>query len=157
MDLYRAEPSDAEELVEDLWLPLAKEMEQVSDYNELAEGDVRERSVDYRRERLSEEGYTSFILSVEGEKAGFVTVHEREHPPVFAKGTSGEISELYVREEFRRKGYAGKLIEKAVEWCRSRGLEAVELSVDRDNEKAMKLYRENGFREVRKRMRREDL
>lgn len=157
MDIFEAEVSDARMIAEELWLPLAREMEEVSDYNELAEGDVVTRSTDYREKRLAEEDYTVFIAEIEGEKAGFATVHDREHAPVFAKGTSGEISELFVKKDFRRQGIAGELIDKAVKWCRNRGLEAVELSVDTGNSSARELYEGKGFREIRSRMRKTDI
>lgn len=157
MEIFEADSGDARMIAEELWLPLAREMEDLSDYNELAEGDVAEKSREYRQKRLKEDDYTSFVAEVDGEKAGFVTVHDREHAPVFAKGVSGEISELFVKEEFRRQGVARKLIETAEEWCRGRGLDAVELSVDRGNRKARELYRDEGYEAIRTRMRKEDI
>ncbi len=157
MEIFEAKPGDADRLAEDLWLPLAKEMENLSDYNELADTDVLEKSSEHRRKRLEEDDYTSFILEVEDEYAGFVTVHDRKHAPVFAKDTSGEISELFVKKKFRRNGYADQLIDRGVEWCRNRELQAVELSVDTGNEKARELYEKKGFTEVRSRMRKENV
>ncbi|EHK00723.1 hypothetical protein HRED_00763 [Candidatus Haloredivivus sp. G17] len=37
MNLRKASIEDAEEIVLELWLPLAREMEDISDYNELAD------------------------------------------------------------------------------------------------------------------------
>jgi hypothetical protein len=52
MNIKEADVSDAENLVDELWIPLAKEMEEVSEFNTLAESGVRSDAVKYFTDRL---------------------------------------------------------------------------------------------------------
>jgi len=56
-----------------------------------------------------------------------------------------EITEMYVRPEFRRQGIGAALIHAAFEQCGARGCAEVHLLVDPDNVEAQAFYKATGF------------
>ena len=59
------------------------------------------------------------------------------------------ISNVAVRERFRRKGIAKRLIAKAEAQARSWGCRAIALHCDLNNPGASKLYKGQGFRSIK--------
>ncbi|MFB6204389.1 MAG: GNAT family N-acetyltransferase [Candidatus Nanohaloarchaea archaeon] len=153
MDIREARRDEASRVVEELWMPLAREMEEVADYNALSE-DAEQKQKEYRNDLLDELERVTFVAEEDG-FVGFVSAKIEEPPPVFARGDTLHIAELYVREDHRRQGLATRLMENVLEWGRERGCEAVELNVDTPNREAIEFYMEQGFEEARKVLRKE--
>jgi len=57
------------------------------------------------------------------------------------------ISDIYVKPTHRRQGIGRRLLRTALEYLKSVGRESIRLSVWYRNERAIKLYKELGFRE----------
>jgi GNAT superfamily N-acetyltransferase len=63
-------------------------------------------------------------------------------------GRLGEIGDLYVLPEHRRKGLAGRLVEHAKAWCRTQGCSAVSVTITPAGERRHRLsqfYTSLGF------------
>lgn len=145
MDIVEADVSDAERLVDDLWIPLAREMEEVSEFNRLADEGVRSDAVKYFTDRLRKDKHSFLIAKIDGEYAGFVSVEERSARPVFERDMYGHIHELFVAKGFRRQGIASELLDAVEELCREKDYDMIRLSVNVRNDSAQELYRENRF------------
>jgi ribosomal protein S18 acetylase RimI-like enzyme len=68
-------------------------------------------------------------------------------------GEVGWIEELYVRDDYRRRGLGERLLAMALEWAGGRGLRALDLEVAVEGhnlEAAEHLYFKNGFVRVRR-------
>lgn len=152
MKVVEAKPSDAEQIVEKLWLPLAKEMEKVSDYNELEKDLDLSESVEHKKEKIESEDGHIFIARKEDELAGYISLTVKESAPVFSRDDKLKISELFIKEEYRRNGYASQLIEEADKIFNQNNFSTIELEVNKKNESARELYEENGFEVERFRM-----
>jgi ribosomal protein S18 acetylase RimI-like enzyme len=63
------------------------------------------------------------------------------------KGRDAFVDELYLREEFRGRGFGGRALLFAEGAARTLGVRALHLEVDRSNERAQALYRRHGFRD----------
>ncbi len=149
MKVFEADKSDAEEIVDRLWMPLAKEMEELSDFNRLADSGVRADAVKYFTDRLRKSKHTYLVAKVEGEFAGFISIEGRKARPVFEREEYGHIHELFVRKEHRRKGIASELLEKIEEIGREKGFDMIRLSVNVRNRSAIELYEKKDFRKER--------
>ena len=62
----------------------------------------------------------------------------------------GWISDLYVKKEHRKNGYASLLINLAFHAFKKQGYSDIRLNVYAHNEKAIKLYEKLGFKDVSK-------
>ena len=59
----------------------------------------------------------------------------------------GIIDNLYVEEEYRRKGVAKNLIEELVKWFKEKNVDVMTVHVYPFNSKAISLYKKFGFEE----------
>ena len=57
-----------------------------------------------------------------------------------------KLDKLYLHHDHQRRGYGGRLIERAVAAARARGCTALVLAVNKANAKAIAAYKKYGFR-----------
>lgn len=57
----------------------------------------------------------------------------------------GSINDLYVLPEFRRRGVGRKLMVESLRKLKAKGVEAIRLSVLKENNAAVRLYEKLGF------------
>ncbi|MFO7794457.1 MAG: GNAT family N-acetyltransferase [Candidatus Nanohaloarchaea archaeon] len=145
MNLRRASIEDAEEIVLELWLPLAREMEDISDYNELADELNKEELIDYRKNKLKEDNSVTVVSESEEALTGFATISTKERSEIFSRGKYAKVNEIYVKKDFRKQGIASELLDKLFERAKELGCEQIELNVNVENEAAKELYKNKGF------------
>ena len=66
-------------------------------------------------------------------------------------GDSVDIFDVYVLEEYRKKGYADKLISLVEDSVKEDGATKILLEVKEDNEKAINLYIKKGYKKISER------
>ena len=152
MDIRPAEPSEAEKIVRELWLPLAQEMETVSDYNRLEDDLDLQATIEHKKDKIGSEKAYMFVAEDGDELMGFISATLEESIPIFARGDKLKINEMYVRPEHRRKGLASEMMDRIEKVAENTDVETLELSVDVENNSAQELYRAHGFETGRKRM-----
>lgn len=91
--------------------------------------------------QIEREGYHYFLIVAEDQSVGYIGI-KPEADKLF-------LSKLYVHAAHRGKGYARAGIEMVAEWCRARGLGAIELVVNRNNQQAIAAYERTGFLPIR--------
>lgn len=121
MEIRQASRDDVAAIVDELWLPFAREMAELDDYNALA-SDIREDAIEYREEKLSQANYCVQIAVEDGAFVGLATGEVQSSAPVFERGANLAVSEAYVRPEWRRQGIASALLDalEAGGWPRLR-------------------------------------
>lgn len=63
-------------------------------------------------------------------------------------GLQGIVTDLFLREKYRGRGLGKKAIDCVEEYCRSRGISAIELQVEHENNAAQVFYRKLGFQRL---------
>jgi diaminopimelate decarboxylase len=95
-----------------------------------------------RRFRRSWDERGAHVLAFEGDRVvGSVSIHRDEHPTTRHVATLG----MFVIADRRGRGIGTALMDAALRWARTYGIERIELSVYPDNEAARALYRRFGF------------
>jgi GNAT superfamily N-acetyltransferase len=147
MELRRLDDSDLPAFVDDCYLPFAREMATMDDYNRLAEeGRVREENLAYRREQLSDPDTRIWVAeSEDGALVGYTCASVEASPPIFTRGATLSLAELYVVPDRRGEGVADALFDKAAGWGRERDCERLGLSVNAENERARAFYERRGL------------
>jgi len=95
--------------------------------------------------KRDEEGIFKFIIN--GEIVAFLAC-DSNWVSYFDSKEVGEIHELFVHPDYRRRGIARKLVKRAFEYFRDRRLDLCELWVGEKNDIAKKFYASIGFREL---------
>ncbi|QAU12714.1 GNAT family N-acetyltransferase [Halorubrum sp. BOL3-1] len=144
---------DVRPLVEDLWLPFAREMESVAPRNRLAEDvDLVAAGINYREDRLDDPDAATWVAVDDGELVGHAAASVESSAPVFAAGDRLHLGELYVCEPYRGEGVADELLDRVVAAAAERECDRVTLNVDRGNDRAHAFYEKSGFEPRRTRM-----
>ena len=77
--------------------------------------------------------------------SGLCIVRIDHSPPIMRETGRGEITDLGVREDFRRKGIGTRLVEEALAWVRAAGIARVEIQVAKGNASGQAFWRARGF------------
>jgi GNAT superfamily N-acetyltransferase len=88
--------------------------------------------------------YTGFLAEVEGRVVAGLGVMLREYAPRLGDSScaGGYILNIYTEPAHRNQGLAGRLVERALEECRARGIQMVTLHA---SEMGQSLYQKLGF------------
>lgn len=152
MEVREATAEEAARIVDDLWLPLARQMATLNeDYDALAE-DIRSELLDHFDDLMTADDAVVFVGVDDGTFVALCSAEIRERPPVFDRETEAFVNEVYVTEAYRREGVATELLERLEQWARDRGCDHMTLSVPAGDDPARALYEEFGFEVVRSRM-----
>lgn len=124
-----ATPDDARELID-----MNREFNDVDDLNEAQV-----------REELAQGREQVFVADAGERLAGYCCV---QHYKSFCyRQGIAELTELYVRAEFRHKGLASRLIAAQVDALRPLGVSELEVITAADNATGHAVYRANGFKD----------
>lgn len=117
--------------------------------------DARELSI-LEKNFFKCEGWTEKMildsLSV-GNFKGFKIVKEKiiAYGAITYSPFDAELCFIAVENDFRNNGYAKKILNACVDFCKEKKLENLYLEVRSSNEKAISLYRKSGFKDIGKR------
>ncbi|MEE3332017.1 MAG: GNAT family N-acetyltransferase [Myxococcota bacterium] len=76
---------------------------------------------------------------------GICIVRIDRAPPILEETERGEITDLFVRSEARRRGVASELADSALSWLRAAGVDRVEIQVAVGNAEGQAFWRALGF------------
>ncbi|AEH38845.1 GNAT family N-acetyltransferase [Halopiger xanaduensis] len=143
MELVEATADDLEALV-DRWYALANAMEPYSELNELDVDGTEESIEDGFRDHLEDEEITDYLVVLEGETIGFVTLREGRHP---SRRYSRylRLVNLAIDDAHRNQGYGTVVVERVKETAREQGCDHLKVSCEWHNEDARRFYRDAGF------------
>lgn len=84
-----------------------------------------------------------FVAKIGEEIVGFIACHSEWED--YREGPVCEIHEFAVKEQFQGKGIGKALLERAIEYAKSKNHRKITLWVGEKNEKAINLYKKVGF------------
>lgn len=95
--------------------------------------------------------HTLFLVESENKVIGFIHLEIAETPnyPSVAAHTFGQIIDLFVLENYRRRGVGKQLIAAAKQWKVSKDLDFLELQVLGNNSQAIDFYQKMGLNVAR--------
>lgn len=94
-------------------------------------------SLEALREELTNPCARFFTAQINGRPVGYIGCH-------FA-ADEGDITNVAVHPDFRRRGIAGRLIDRLAETARDEGIARIHLEVRASNRAAASLYESRGF------------
>ena len=103
---------------------------------------------------LNSENRLLLVAEKNGKLMGYAAAEIQARSPIFKITENGYINDVYVKDEFRQLGIAGKFLTELKNWFESKNIKHVELSVLANNEVAKKTWAKFGFEsyELKKRV-----
>ncbi|MEK7192279.1 MAG: GNAT family N-acetyltransferase [Patescibacteria group bacterium] len=99
------------------------------------------------------------MILIVAENSGKIVGYFRcatEEAPFYSKAKKiGTVADVFVAREYRRKGAASQMFEKALEWFKKKKVQNIELNVDFRNTGAIAVWKKMGFFEYKLRMRKD--
>lgn len=89
--------------------------------------------------------YSNYVAIENDKIVGFLSIVF--YKTFLHKGGTALINELIVAETHRNKGIGKKLVQKAIESAKSRGMDEIEVGTEITNTKAQNFYKKTGFNE----------
>lgn len=100
------------------------------------------QSVDALSDQINNQGYEYYFINNGNANIGFFGL-QPEHEKMF-------LSKLYVAKDYRGQGYSSDVFTFLEGICRDRSLDAIWLTVNKNNRRAIDVYKIKGFETVRK-------
>ena len=110
----------------------------------------KEKIEKFFRKRIKREDSVFLIAWANGKPVGMAYAWIVKSFLFFKEEKYGYIGEVWVEEGFRRKGIGRKLVEKIIEWFKSKGIKWIRTDVLSKNKRAFKFYEKLGFKEFQK-------
>ena len=143
MQIRKATIKDYESLKEIKLLAKSEELKYSETLKPLDE--TKERYLSYLRTDLQREKRAVFMAEIDGKIIG-ILLAKYFNPLLISKfSKKGYISNVYIIEEYRRKGVAIKLINTAESWLKEKGVHHLTLEIHKDNTPAIMLCDQKGF------------
>ena len=143
MELVEAGEADLDALVE-RWYDLARGMESYSALNEIAAADAADVADDGFRAHLDDPAVTDYLVVVDGETVGFVTVETGERPSR-KRGRYLDVVNLAIDAAHRNEGHGTAVLERLAAMAREADRDYLTVSCEWENDGARRFYRDAGF------------
>lgn len=121
-------------------------------WHEAYEGIVSVSQIDYMIEKfqsfnsifeaINKDHYLYYLIKVDDNVAGYIGLHEEEEKMFLSK--------LYILKEYRGKGVSSKTFEFIENLAKEKQLKSVWLTVNKNNNHAIDVYKHKGFVIIRK-------
>ena len=96
-------------------------------------------------DRIEDANMLLLLAEVDGEPAGFCQAEITDYPPVLMIAQFGMILNFTVTKSHRRKGIGRAMVQKTLEWMRSRDIGRIELCAATGNEISNPFWQDMGF------------
>jgi ribosomal protein S18 acetylase RimI-like enzyme len=100
---------------------------------------------EYLRDMIKSDDAQVLVVLDEGQIVAYSIAQILKRPPIAKHPEYGFISHLCVKSEYRRKGLGKQILDKILEWFKSRQIDRIELSVVAKNQIAYSFWKKQGF------------
>lgn len=101
--------------------------------------------VEFFSRSIESEDSAAFIAVAEDRIVGYITVSVRSRPSFYRVKRVGTISGLMIHKDHRRRGIAGQLFARAVDFFEEKGVKYFTLYTATANQAAIRFYEQHGM------------
>ncbi len=102
---------------------------------------TKNQSVEAIQSQIENDNYQYFLLKISGTVSGYLGIQTKENTLVLSK--------LYILKEYRGQNIGQKTLEFINQYAVNNEIEAIELEVSKENEKAIRFYKDDGFQYIK--------
>ena len=89
--------------------------------------------------------YENYVLEKDNKVIGYMSL--LFYRSLFHKVGTAQVNELIIDKAYRNRSYGKELLEYGVKRAVDRGMDEIELGVEKENKKAIEFYKKNGIDE----------
>ena len=138
MTIRKWNVSDLEEIMN-----LLQQMNEA--FGEQQEINTESINVHFRKMEELKDVYENYVLEKDNKVIGYMSL--LFYRSLFHKVGTAQINELIIDKAYRNKSYGKELLEYGVKRAVERGMDEIELGVEKENKKAIEFYKKNGIKE----------
>ena len=116
--------------------------EALSENQSLLEINIKEHFVKMEQQK---EIYENYVVEEKQKVIGYISL--LFYRSLFHKKGTAQVNELIIDKEYRNKGLGRTLLEYGIRRAKERGMDEIEIGVEKENIKAIKFYKDNGIKE----------
>ena len=98
------------------------------------------------QQRLDDPNYRLAVAEIGDELAGYCLSYVSRKPYFFRLGKFGFVGDLFIREEYRRRGYGKLLVDDAHAFFKRKKVSQIELLVAQSNVNTIKFWEKLGYK-----------
>lgn len=102
----------------------------------------------YLNEALVSKTCKVYVATKDSEIVGTIRASIKEAPSFYKDKWIGYTDDLVVKETYRRRGIGGELINKSLEYYKSKGITLIESKIYEFNKPSQALSEKNGFKKT---------
>lgn len=99
----------------------------------------------YLKDQIKSKNAEIYLAEIKGKPVGYSLIYIKKNIPIFKLERIGDISDLFVKKEFRGKGISNKLKDNAIKWFKKRGIKNMVVNVHCENKSAYSVFKRWGF------------
>lgn len=138
--IRKPKPEDAESIINVMSIADTETLFLARNPGEFSTSDKREREI--ITNILNDNDAEWFVAVYEGKVIGQCSVGLVRKSARYRH--RAEVA-FVILKEYWNLGIGGKMMEECIKWCKGKGVTQMELDVVKDNDKAIKMYRDFGF------------
>jgi len=100
---------------------------------------------DWFIEQIENDSAYPLVAEADGMVVGFSLSFLQKYPATWLHDNYGEINDISVTRAYRRKGIGTKLVNKTIEWFKSKGIKRTEVKIAISNEVSSNFWRKIGM------------
>jgi ribosomal-protein-alanine N-acetyltransferase len=92
---------------------------------------------------LATENYVILVAELDSQIVGFIDYHIL--PSIWEKWNEATINNLFIHKDYQGEGVGSRLLEEVVKRTDEIGIVELHVGTEKDNERAIRLYKKHGF------------
>ena len=113
--------------------------------NEQQEINAESINVHFKKMEELKDVYENYVLEKDNKVIGYMSL--LFYRSLFHKVGTAQVNELIIDKAYRNKSYGKELLEYGIKRAVDRGMDEVEIGVEKENKKAIEFYKRNGIDE----------
>jgi len=133
---------DCRRIIDELWKPF---LNVCCEYEFSLDPEVEDLFFNHLQGIIKDDNSTIYVAEVTPHLVGYVTGTIRRNSPVYETKEIGEITDLYVKPEYRNQSIGKGLVESVEKWFCERGIDIIWLRTHFQNRRCNSFWEELGY------------
>ena len=142
--IRRAKETDQEIIVE-LWSDFMSLLQTKSPHNFPLRSNYIQEYEDILNHRFQKDNFLILLAKFNQESIGYCITCIRYPVSIFEQKPFGQITDLFIRSEYRGMGAGTELISRCIDWLQEKKVDQIQIKTLSENKEGIAFWKKNGF------------